>query len=41
MTQMLSTSVTALGSSMAISGKEPRHLELYFYDDDASLEHRY
>jgi hypothetical protein len=22
-------------------GKEPRHLELYFYDDDASLEHRY
>jgi len=22
-------------------GKEPRHLELYFYDDDPSLEHRY
>jgi hypothetical protein len=22
-------------------GKEPRHLELYFYDDDLSLEHRY
>jgi hypothetical protein len=21
--------------------KEPRHLELYFYDDDPSLEHRY
>jgi len=22
-------------------GKEPRHLELYFYDDDPNLEHRY
>jgi hypothetical protein len=22
-------------------GIEPRHLELYFYDDDPSLEHRY
>jgi hypothetical protein len=22
-------------------GKVPRHLELYFYDDDPSLEHRY
>ena len=22
-------------------GTEPRHLELYFYDDDPSLEHRY
>ena len=22
-------------------GKEPRHLELYFYDDYPSLEHRY
>jgi hypothetical protein len=22
-------------------GKQPRHLELYFYDDDPSLEHRY
>jgi len=22
-------------------GKEPRHLELYFYDDDPSHEHRY
>jgi hypothetical protein len=22
-------------------GKEPRHLKLYFYDDDPSLEHRY
>jgi hypothetical protein len=22
-------------------GKKPRHLELYFYDDDPSLEHRY
>jgi hypothetical protein len=22
-------------------GKEPRHLELYFYDDDPSLDHRY
>ena len=22
-------------------GKEPRHLELYFYDDDPSLEHRF
>ena len=22
-------------------GKEPIHLELYFYDDDPSLEHRY
>ena len=22
-------------------GKEPRHLGLYFYDDDPSLEHRY
>ena len=22
-------------------GKEPRHLELYLYDDDPSLEHRY
>nr|AWA44887.1 UPI0001A87829 related cluster [Saccharum spontaneum] len=22
-------------------GKEPRHLELYFYDDDPSLEHQY
>jgi hypothetical protein len=21
--------------------KEPRHLELYFYDNDPSLEHRY
>ena len=22
-------------------GKEPRHLELYFYDDDPSLEYRF
>jgi hypothetical protein len=22
-------------------GEEPRHLELYFYDDDPNLEHRY
>jgi len=22
-------------------GEEPKHLELYFYDDDPSLEHRY
>ena len=22
-------------------GTEPRHLELYFYDDDPALEHRY
>ena len=22
-------------------GKEPRHLKLYFYDDDPSLDHRY
>ena len=22
-------------------GTEPKHLELYFYDDEASLEHRY
>jgi len=23
------------------AGKDPKHLELYFYDDDPSLEHRY
>jgi len=28
-------------SSRREDGKDPRHLELYFYDDDTSLEHRY
>ena len=27
--------------SFANSRSEPKHLELYFYDDDPSLEHRY
>ncbi|XP_062217823.1 uncharacterized protein LOC133918080 [Phragmites australis] len=27
--------------SFGIDGSEPKHLELYFYDDDLSLEHRY
>jgi hypothetical protein len=27
--------------SFGVDGTEPEHLELYFYDDDPSLEHRY
>jgi hypothetical protein len=27
--------------SFGLDGTEPNHLELYFYDDDPSLEHRY
>jgi hypothetical protein len=28
-------------SSFGTNGSDPKHLELYFYDDDPSLEHRY
>jgi hypothetical protein len=27
--------------SFGVDGTEPKHLELYFYDDDTSLEHQY